>query len=39
MEVKVISYGRAALGEFAGVEVEVYEEGVSGIEGARNVEF
>jgi len=27
------------LGEFAGVEVEVYEEGVSGIEGARNVEF
>jgi hypothetical protein len=31
MEVKVIAYGRAALGEFAGVEVEVYEEGISGI--------
>jgi hypothetical protein len=29
----------AALGELAGVEIEVYEEGVSGIEGARNVEF
>jgi hypothetical protein len=39
MEVKVIARGGAALGEFAGVEVEVYEEGVSGIEGARNVEF
>jgi hypothetical protein len=39
MEVKVIARGGAALGEFAGVEVEVYKEGVSGIEGARNVEF
>jgi hypothetical protein len=29
----------AALGELASVEIEVYEEGVSGIEGARNIEF
>jgi hypothetical protein len=39
VEIEIISCGGAGLGEFAGVEVEVYEEGVSGIEGARNVEF
>jgi hypothetical protein len=39
VEIGSRSCSGAALREFAGVEVEVYEEGVSGIEGARNVEF
>jgi hypothetical protein len=39
VEIGSRSCSGATLGELAGVEIEVYEEGVSGIEGARNVEF